>query len=399
MVPETQDAATAGEYADPPPVATSTMDAIVNGTTEGLALLLNIVAMLIVLVALVHLANSILGLIPDIAGGKVTLQRMLGIVMAPVCWLMGLPWSEAIRGGELMGIKTVLNELIAYVELSKLPPEALSDRSRLILLYALVRLRQFRLARHHDRGAHHHGAGTARRDRVARAKDHRVGHACDLHHRRDRGSDQLALAEILASVRRNTAKARTKNATETYPPARYIFVRIQKAAARRADRLSDIDQRRIQRHRRACEIGRLRDQPRLLHGVRRRQSHADEEDANPHRNQPARAERPERSAERQRQQRQTQVLRVVPMRADGRGRGRISDKTRNTEQQKERADRAGAGTGELRQQRAQIDRDLKHSRGRQQRYQQDENQPSIAGDECEALQRERIAAQACPATR
>jgi CNT family concentrative nucleoside transporter len=143
MVPETRNTATAGVYADPPPVATSTMDAIVNGTTEGLALLLNIVAMLIVLVALVHLANSMLGLIPDIAGGKVTLQRMLGLVMAPVCWLMGLPWSEAIRGGELMGVKTVLNELIAYVELSKLPPEALSDRSRLILLYALCGFANF----------------------------------------------------------------------------------------------------------------------------------------------------------------------------------------------------------------------------------------------------------------
>jgi CNT family concentrative nucleoside transporter len=143
MVPETKEAATAADYADPPPVASSTMDAIVKGTTDGLALLLNIVAMLIVLVALVHLANSILGLLPDIAGAKVTLQRLLGIVMAPVCWLMGLPWSEALRGGELMGIKTVLNELIAYVELSKLPPEALSDRSRLILLYALCGFANF----------------------------------------------------------------------------------------------------------------------------------------------------------------------------------------------------------------------------------------------------------------
>jgi CNT family concentrative nucleoside transporter len=143
MVPETKEAATAADYADPPPVASSTMDAIVKGTTDGLALLLNIVAMLIVLVALVHLANSILGLLPDVAGAKVTLQRLLGIVMAPVCWLMGLPWSEALRGGELMGIKTVLNELIAYVELSKLPPEALSERSRLILLYALCGFANF----------------------------------------------------------------------------------------------------------------------------------------------------------------------------------------------------------------------------------------------------------------
>lgn len=143
MVPETANAATAAEYADPPPVAASTMDAIVKGTTEGLALLLNIVAMLIVLVALVHLANSILSLIPDIGGAKVTLQRLLGIVMAPVCWLMGLPWNEALRGGELMGIKTALNEFIAFLELSKLPPEALSERSRLILLYALCGFANF----------------------------------------------------------------------------------------------------------------------------------------------------------------------------------------------------------------------------------------------------------------
>jgi CNT family concentrative nucleoside transporter len=143
MVPETNEAATAGEYSDPPPVAASTMDAIVKGTSEGLVLLLNIVAMLIVLVALVHLANSILGLIPEIAGAKITLQRILGYVMAPVCWLMGLPWNEALRGGELMGIKTVLNELIAYVEMSKLGPDAFSERSRLIMLYALCGFANF----------------------------------------------------------------------------------------------------------------------------------------------------------------------------------------------------------------------------------------------------------------
>ena len=143
MVPETQKAATAAEYADPPPVANSTMDAIVKGTTEGVALLINIIAMLIVLVALVHLANAILGLLPEVGGDRVTLQRLLGLIMAPVCWLMGMPWGEALRGGELMGIKTVLNELIAYVELSKLPPEALSERSRLILLYSLCGFANF----------------------------------------------------------------------------------------------------------------------------------------------------------------------------------------------------------------------------------------------------------------
>ena len=101
------------------------MDAIVRGTAAGLELLLNIVAMLIALVALVHLANSFLGLLPDMAGGAITLQRLLGYVMAPVCWLMGIPWRQAITAGSLMGIKTVLNELIAYIEM----PSCRSARS------------------------------------------------------------------------------------------------------------------------------------------------------------------------------------------------------------------------------------------------------------------------------
>jgi len=143
MVPETRKRRTRGALDDPPPLASSTMDAIVKGTAVGLELFLNIVAMLLVLVALVHLANAILGVIPDIAGAPVTLQRMLGLAMAPVCWLMGVPWSEALTAGELMGIKTILNEFIAYVQMSKLPPEALGERSRLIMLYALCGFANF----------------------------------------------------------------------------------------------------------------------------------------------------------------------------------------------------------------------------------------------------------------
>jgi CNT family concentrative nucleoside transporter len=121
-----------------------TMDAIVRGTAAGLELLLNICAMLIVLVALVHLANAIIaGILPEMAGTPITLQRLLGYAMAPVCWLMGIPWAEATTAGALMGVKTVLNELIAYVELSKLPPEALDARSRLIMLYAMCGFANF----------------------------------------------------------------------------------------------------------------------------------------------------------------------------------------------------------------------------------------------------------------
>jgi concentrative nucleoside transporter, CNT family len=119
------------------PVAASTMDAIVRGTTAGLELLLNICAMLIVLIALVHLVNGALGLLPDVAGAPVTLERVLGIAMAPVCWLMGIPWDEAVTAGALMGMKTILNEFVAYLKLAALPADALSERSRLIMVYGL----------------------------------------------------------------------------------------------------------------------------------------------------------------------------------------------------------------------------------------------------------------------
>jgi CNT family concentrative nucleoside transporter len=143
MVPETTDKRTGGGLVDVDGHATSTMDAIVKGTTAGLELLLNIVAMLLVLVALVYLANAVIGLLPEVGGAKISLQRMLGLVMAPVCWLMGLPWPQAITAGSLMGTKTVLNELIAYVELSKLSADALDPRSRLIMLYAMCGFANF----------------------------------------------------------------------------------------------------------------------------------------------------------------------------------------------------------------------------------------------------------------
>ena len=119
------------------------MDAIVQGAATGLELLLNICVMLIVLVALVHLANAILGLLPAIGGEPISLQRGLGYVMAPVCWLMGIPWDQAPTAGSLMGSKTILNEFIAYVELTMLPSDELDPRSRLIMLYALCGFANF----------------------------------------------------------------------------------------------------------------------------------------------------------------------------------------------------------------------------------------------------------------
>ncbi|MCK1394708.1 nucleoside transporter C-terminal domain-containing protein [Bradyrhizobium sp. 1] len=143
MVPETSDRRSGGALEDPEMEVSSTMDAIVKGTGAGIELLINIVAMLLVLVALVYLVNAMLGLLPNIGGAAISLQRLLGLVMAPVCWLMGLPWDQAITAGSLMGTKTVLNELIAYVDFSKLSAGALDPRSRLIMLYAMCGFANF----------------------------------------------------------------------------------------------------------------------------------------------------------------------------------------------------------------------------------------------------------------
>jgi CNT family concentrative nucleoside transporter len=138
MVPPEPGEATGGTDARlVPSDATGSMDAITRGTLDGVQLLINIVAMLLVFVALVSLANAALALLPDAGGSAVTLQRTLGLVMAPLAWLAGIPWAEAHTAGQLLGTKVILNELIAYVDLAKLPESALAPRSRLVMTYAL----------------------------------------------------------------------------------------------------------------------------------------------------------------------------------------------------------------------------------------------------------------------
>jgi concentrative nucleoside transporter, CNT family len=141
MVPETGEE-TSGSL-PPGKTATSSMDAVVKGTMDGLHLLLNIIAMLLVMVALVHLANLLIGLLPDVGGRPLTLQRILGLVMSPVVWLFGIPWTEAQTAGSLMGTKTILNELLAFLDMAKLPAAALDPRSRLIMAYALCSFANF----------------------------------------------------------------------------------------------------------------------------------------------------------------------------------------------------------------------------------------------------------------
>ncbi|MBF0134336.1 MAG: nucleoside:proton symporter [Magnetococcales bacterium] len=135
MVPQ-RGPGTVGE-AMPPSTATGSMDAIVRGTSDGVTLLINIIAMLIVLVALVSLVNQGLESLPGVLGEPVTLQRVLGWFMAPITWLMGIPWHEAQVAGSLLGTRIILNEFIAYLDLVKLPREVLGDESRLIMTYAL----------------------------------------------------------------------------------------------------------------------------------------------------------------------------------------------------------------------------------------------------------------------
>lgn len=140
MIPD--DARTGGGK-EPPTAYAGTMDAVVKGTADGIQLLINVIAMLVVLVALVHLANGALSLLPGVEGAPLTLQRLAGWAMAPVVWMMGVPASEMVAGGQLMGIKTVLNELLAYLELARLPPETLSERSRIIMTYGLCGFANF----------------------------------------------------------------------------------------------------------------------------------------------------------------------------------------------------------------------------------------------------------------
>ncbi|MBW2563891.1 MAG: nucleoside:proton symporter, partial [Deltaproteobacteria bacterium] len=135
MIPETEKL-TSGEMISPEK-ASSSMDAITKGTIQGVQLLINIIAMLVVLVALVHLVNLMLGLFPQIGGKSISLQRILGILMAPVVWLMGVPWQETATAGALMGTKTILNEFIAYLDMSRLAEGSLSPQSKLIMTYAM----------------------------------------------------------------------------------------------------------------------------------------------------------------------------------------------------------------------------------------------------------------------
>jgi CNT family concentrative nucleoside transporter len=125
---------------DPPH---SSLDALVKGTIDGIPILAAIIAVLLVTVALVALANGALGLLPDWGGAAVTLQRLFALPFRPVMWLIGVPWAETGIASMLMATKTVLNEFVAYLNFSQLPPDTFSPRSRMVLTYALCGFANF----------------------------------------------------------------------------------------------------------------------------------------------------------------------------------------------------------------------------------------------------------------
>jgi len=124
------------------PAHSSTIDALVSGVGDGLKLYLNVIAMLLVFVALVALINSMLGVAPDVLGAPLSVERMFGWVFRPVMWIMGVPWEESGLAGSLYGVKTALNEFIAFEQLTALG-DTISDRTRLIMTYALCGFANF----------------------------------------------------------------------------------------------------------------------------------------------------------------------------------------------------------------------------------------------------------------
>jgi CNT family concentrative nucleoside transporter len=132
------------ESSETPRVYESTMDAITRGTSDGMNIALSVGSIVLAFIALVFIADSILGLIPISLGGEdLSLKLILGYMFAPIAWMMGIPWDEALISGKLLGTKTALNEFVAYLDLAALSEGALSDRSRLITLYGLCGFANF----------------------------------------------------------------------------------------------------------------------------------------------------------------------------------------------------------------------------------------------------------------
>ena len=129
------------EVPDLKPETHGVVDTLLTGANDGAKVMVNVAIMLVAIIAVVSLVNRALGLVP--LETPLSLERMLGWIMAPAMWLVGVPWSEAQAAGELMAVKTVFNEFVAYLALARLPVETLSVHSRLITIYSLCGFANF----------------------------------------------------------------------------------------------------------------------------------------------------------------------------------------------------------------------------------------------------------------
>ena len=139
MVPETaaSDTIAVMDPAEPELHYESSMDAVIRGTMEGVTLVLAVIGIIIVVFALVNLADQALALLPMVEGAPLSLRRVLGWLFAPAMWAIGVPWDQAPAAGALMGTKAILNEYVAYLDLAALPAGVLDPRSLLTVTYAL----------------------------------------------------------------------------------------------------------------------------------------------------------------------------------------------------------------------------------------------------------------------
>lgn len=135
MVPETSDI---NQRAHEPDFEyNSTMDAFSTGASDGLKILANIVTMLIAAFAVLYLVNELFGALPDFNGSELSIERILGWLFAPLMYMIGVPLGEAAQAGSLMGVKTVLTEFVAFLQLAEIPADDMSQRTRMITAHAI----------------------------------------------------------------------------------------------------------------------------------------------------------------------------------------------------------------------------------------------------------------------
>jgi CNT family concentrative nucleoside transporter len=141
MIPETTPADQRGQ--NPDFNYASTMDAFSTGATDGLKIVFNIATMLIAALALLWLVNAGLGSFPDVLGAPLSIERVLGWIFAPLMYMVGVPWDEAAKSGSLMGVKTVLTEFVAFIQLAEIPVSDMDPRTRIITAHAICGFANF----------------------------------------------------------------------------------------------------------------------------------------------------------------------------------------------------------------------------------------------------------------